>query len=89
MWNWKNNLANEVEYSIYVASFVKACSRMGIKPSYRLCMEWLSSLTVNGEKLSEEDKSGICNMLDNGKLELQEHCEKFLEPIVYDEDEYD
>ena len=89
MWNWKNNLANDLEYSIYVASFVKGCSRMGIKPSYRLCMEWLSSLTVNGAKLSEEDKRGICNMLDNGKLELQEHCEKFLEPIVYDEDEYD
>ena len=46
-------------------------------------------LTVNGEKLSEEDKSGICNMLDNGKLELQEHCKKFLETIVYDEYEYD
>ena len=36
MWNWKNNLANDLEYSIYVASFVKACSRMGLKPSYRL-----------------------------------------------------
>ena len=40
-------------------------------------------------ELSEEDKIGICNMLDNGKLELQEHCKKFLETRVYDEDEYD
>lgn len=78
MWNWKNNLANGIEYSRYCASFAGECASIGVYPTYRLCMEWLETLTVNGKPLSEDDKRGICNMLENGKMELEENAREFL-----------
>ena len=74
MWNWKNNDANGIPYSRYVASYYKVCHDMRVTPMYAHMYCWLDELVVNGEKLSEDDKRGICEMMDNGKLELEDHC---------------
>lgn len=74
MWNWKNNKANGIPYSRYVASYYKACDDMRVTPTYPHMYCWLDELVVNGEELSEDDKRGICEMMDNGKMELEDHC---------------
>lgn len=74
MWNWKNNDANGIPYSRYVASYYRICHDMRVTPMYAHMYCWLDELVVNGEKLSEDDKRGICEMMDNGKLELEDHC---------------
>lgn len=81
MWNWKNDEANGIPYSRYCASFTKAYEKLKILPvpKYAVMMEWLSSLTINGKKLSEEDKKAICEMYTNGMMELEDDCKKFLE----------
>jgi hypothetical protein len=74
MWNWQNNDANGIPYSRYVASYYKICHDMRVTPMYAHMYCWLDELVVNGEKLSEDDKRGICEMMDNGKMELEDHC---------------
>lgn len=75
---FENRMVNGIHATRYVASFVGECARVGVYPTYRLCMEWLGTLTVNGETLDDADKRIICNLLENGKLELETNCREFL-----------
>lgn len=74
MWNWKNEDANGIPYSRYVASYTKICDQLDITPMYAHMYDWLSELVVNGAKLKDEDKHNICEMMGNGKMELEHHC---------------
>lgn len=74
MWNWKNDDANGIPYSRYVSSYMKTCNELAITPMYRHMHDWLSELVVNGSKLGEEDKRNMCEMMDNGKMELEANC---------------
>lgn len=79
MWNFKNNEANGIPYSRYVASYMKTCAELSIPPMYRHMYDWLSELVVNGSKLSDKDKKAMCEMMDNGKLELEANCKSWCE----------
>ena len=76
--DFENRMVNGIHASCYAVSFMKECVDAGITPRYRLCMEWLGTLTVNGQRLSEDDKRLICNLLDNGKMELEHNAKEFL-----------
>ena len=74
---WENKITegdfNEY-YSRIIASFYIAGGNPGKRPIFK---KWLESLGV----LSDKDIYDICNLAENGKLELQEHAKLFLENL--------
>lgn len=72
--DFENKLSSEqVHYSRYIASFIKACSEIGIRFSYGLFYNWLLSLD-----LPEDEVMAIVMFAFNGRLELEENARKYL-----------
>lgn len=72
--DFENKLSSEeVHYSRYIASFIKACSEMKITFNYGLFYNWLISLG-----LQEDEIMSIVMFAFNGRLELEENARKYL-----------
>ena len=74
MYSWDENpLINGIYASRYIASYMNEIGTIYPRP-FR---QWLKSLIVNGEPLSEEDIDFLVNRALDGKLELEEHVRRF------------
>ena len=71
MWNFENKAIGSVYYSRFIASYVKIASRYGKRfEPWGDFKKWLEGI---GE-LTEDEIREICEMADNGKLELEEYA---------------
>lgn len=72
--DFENELSSkDVHYSIYIASFIKACSKMKITFSYGLFCDWLLSLD-----LPEDEVMAIVEFAFDGPLELEDNARIYL-----------
>ena len=71
--SFENKTFEGIHYSRFIASWNKV---KGNTFNYEF-REWLRSLTINNRKIPDDVIQEICNLRDNGKLELQEHAKKF------------
>lgn len=76
MWNWKNDVtkAHGIPYSRYIASYMKEAEKLGTKVYRDSLKEWLLSIGVN-----ENEVSDIVEMATNGKLELETSARIFIQ----------
>lgn len=79
---YENKLIKGIYISRYIASWIKsggqigyAARRLGQTNSF---MNWLRTLVIDGEHLTEEEIWRIYNFAMNGKLELEDSAEKFI-----------
>ncbi len=74
-----NEFENKLIHGIYVSRYVASWSIAGgsLKKGF-LFKEWLRTLTINGENLTEDEIQYIHAFAENGKLELQELAKEFL-----------
>lgn len=68
---------NKLIEGIYVSRFVASWHDAG-GGTYRKFKSWLSSLIINGRKLTQEEINYIAHFAYNGKLELEESARRFL-----------
>ena len=73
-WN-ENPLINDIYASRYIASYTNEIGTVYPTP-FR---QWLKSLIVNDQPLSEEDIEFLVDRAMNGKLELEEHVRRFFD----------
>ena len=78
MKQFENLLIRDIHVSRYIASYSKVSYRYGVFAKYQF-KDWLRQLVINGEHLTEDEVTYICNFRDNGKLELEENAKSFLE----------
>ena len=83
MWNWKNNLVLDnpsYPYSRFIASWTKMCRRMKV-PVYFTdnFKDWMRSIGV-----PEDDIHDICEMADNGRLELEDSASLYIKEHMID-----
>lgn len=72
--DFENELSSQdVHYSKYIASFIKACSKMKITFSYGLFYNWLLSLD-----LPEDEVMEIVMFAFDGPLELEDDAREYL-----------
>ena len=77
--DYVNEIFEGIHYSRFAASWhnsyrgTNRCSK-----GYRLMVEWLMSLTINGKKIDYATARNIANFAYDGKLELEESAEKFI-----------
>ena len=72
---FENRLIRGIHKSRYVASWTNS---QGPIRRGGLFEGWLRMLTIDGEKLTEDEVQEIVYYATNGKLELQEHAKQFL-----------
>lgn len=68
---FENKLVGTIYYSRFIASYVKIMSKYGQRFRRGDFKKWLEGI---GE-LTDEEIIDICNMADNGKLELEQYAE--------------
>lgn len=73
MWNWENKTVGSIYYSRFVASYMKIMSKHGQRFRRGDFKKWLEGI---GE-LTPDEINDICDMADNGKLELEDYAEKW------------
>lgn len=73
-WYLASILVHGIEITRYVSSWYIG----GGTQSYHKAKEWLRTLTINGEALSEEEVTLIADCIVTGKLELQDSVKDFL-----------
>lgn len=73
---FENRVIRGIHKSRYLASWLKANNGCAFKP-WKF-MEWLSTLEIDGEKLTGEEIREIVNFSTDGKLELEDHARNFL-----------
>ncbi len=81
-----NEFKNETECGIYTTRFIMSWvreggtfSRRGI--GYDEFREWLQTLIIDGNPLSENDVDHIVFMAQNGKMELENSAKMFLKKL--------
>lgn len=48
---------------------------------YKLFRDWLCSLAIFGEKLTDDEIAELCNIYRNGKLEFESSAKRFIESL--------
>lgn len=72
--DFENKLSSEdVHYSRYIASFIKACRDTGVGFKYGLLNSWLTTLN-----LSEDEVNEIWFLAFNGRIELEVNAREYL-----------
>lgn len=71
-------LASEDVRGIPVTRYIASWYRVGGKCYYGKMKEWLKSLNIDGEPLTDEEVTLIVDCAKNGKLELEETAKKFI-----------
>lgn len=88
MSDFENRLIKGIHVSRYIASWYNVGGtrdryRNETKPSHRRVettfADWLRTLDIDGEHLTEDEVRYIANFAENGKLELEVSATKFLE----------
>lgn len=74
---------NETECGIHVTRFIMSWVRVGgtfscVGDGYDDFREWLNTLMIDGEPLSDQDVNHIMDLAVNGKMELEYSATKFL-----------
>jgi len=86
---FENSLIRNIHKSRYVASWIKMggtfCrlsqnikDRPLVKTGRFAFREWLGTLVIDGEHLTEDEINAIYLYAENGKLELEESAAKFM-----------
>lgn len=70
---FENKLIKGIYVSRYIASWLHEKVRMSIA-----FKQWLRTLVIDGEHLTEDEVDYIYNFATNGKLELQENASFFI-----------
>ena len=73
---------NGIHYSRYIASWIKAGGDLHFS-KYSNFAKWLKEL----QWLTDDEIRDICNLADNGKMELEESVTLWLMMKAMDEDE--
>ena len=79
---FENSIIRGIHISRYIASWINV--RVPIERAYRglnrtgLFIDWLRSLVINGEHLTEDEVWRIYNFASNGKLELESSAKQFI-----------
>ena len=63
----------------YVASYYVG----GGKQNYDMASKWLSTLTIDNQKLTEDEIRLVADCIVNGKFELQESIKEFAASYKY------
>ncbi len=88
MFDFENRLIKGIHVSRYIASWYNVGGTRvryfnKTEPTHRRIettfADWLRTLIINGEHLTEDEVRYITNFAENGKLELEHSAEKFLE----------
>lgn len=69
----ENKVAGTIYYSRFIASYVKIMSKHGQRFRRGDFKKWLEGI----DGLTGEEIIDICNMADNGKLELEQYAERW------------
>lgn len=74
--DFENKIFEGIHYSRFIASWIKANGNelYGIG-HFR---KWLKSLIINDKHIPDDIIQEICNLMSNGKLELQENARKWI-----------
>lgn len=72
---FENKSIRGIYISRYLASWANSGGNLARGNRFK---DWLQSLVINGEKLSEEEISEIVFLSTNGKLELEMSAKYFL-----------
>ncbi|WP_458459319.1 hypothetical protein [Pseudobutyrivibrio sp.] len=79
--NFENKLSSQnVHYSRYIASFVKECSRLGVRFGYDKFLNWLTGLG-----LKEDEAMDIAMLAFCGRVELEVSATKYLTNLKKEE----
>lgn len=68
---WENKKIHGIHASRYIASFINEGGNI------LWFDEWLKSLVIDGEKLTDEEILHITYLADNGKMELEHNVRTF------------
>lgn len=71
---FENKKFEGIYYSRFIASWINVGGKMN-----RRFADWLRTIEVNGKDIPEDVIREIYNLATNGKLELENSAEKFLE----------
>lgn len=83
---------NEKIKNIHISRYIASWYRSGggrIYPAYftrdpryksgaKTFADWLKTLVIDGEHLTDEEVQRICSFADNGKLELEDSAKAYL-----------
>lgn len=77
----ENKSVRGIHVSRYVASWAKAGGTLTLsaRTGRSAFRNWLSTLTIDGACLTENEIQQICNYASNGKFELETSAKMFLE----------
>ena len=70
---------NKIFEGIYYSRFIASYNNVGGNVCDRVKFtQWLTSLSINGKHMTEEQAYEIYYLASNGKLELESNARKFL-----------
>jgi len=75
---FENKLYEDIYYSRFIASYIKACRQANVPCKRYEFKKWLEALIINGKSIPAEVISEIDDLFDNGKMELESHAYKWL-----------
>lgn len=71
---WENKIYEGIHYSRFIASWYNA----GGNPERGDFVDWLQSLVINGKNIPYSVIHEIANLMEDGKLELEQHVKQWL-----------
>ena len=79
---YENELIKGIYISRYIASWIKSGGQIGYAArclgQTNNFMNWLRTLVIDGEHLTEDEIWRIYSFATNGKLELEDSAKKFI-----------
>lgn len=76
---WKNETECGIHATRIIMSWVRAGGTFScVGDGYDDFREWLNTLMIDDEPLSDKDVDHIVNLAQNGKMELEYSAKKFL-----------
>ena len=80
MKDFENGKVGDIYYSRFIASFIKMKSK--VEGGYHIdnrFEEWLRTLTIDGNPISDDAINDMVFMMETGKLELEISAKEYLE----------
>ena len=74
---FENDLVKGIHKSRYIASWCNVGGSLKRGDAWRF-QDWLRSLVIDGEHLTEDEVMSIYNYATNGKLELESNARLFI-----------